>query len=58
MNNADCLIEILIMIGGKFGHNVSWVAVSDLPACELERPRKLCFEQNSLPGWVSQLQPE
>jgi hypothetical protein len=44
------------VIGGKFSHDVDCAAVSDLSAGELEGPRKLCLEQNSLPGWVSQLQ--
>src|ERR1019366_9611619 len=54
--NPDRLIKVLLMIRRQLSHNVNWLAASDLPACEFEELRKLGFEQNSLPCWVSQLQ--
>lgn len=55
--NPYRLIEVLIVIGGEFSNDTNWLAASYLPASELERLRKLCFGQNSLPCWVFQLQP-
>jgi SAM-dependent methyltransferase len=51
MNDAYGLIKLLVVIGGEFGHDVNGAAVADLAACEFEGPRRLCFEQNLLPGW-------
>jgi hypothetical protein len=56
VNNANCLIKILIMIGGELGHDIDRAAVSDLAACEFQGRRRLCFEQNLLPSQASQLQ--
>jgi hypothetical protein len=55
--NPDRLIEVLIVVGGEFGNEINGLATSDLPASEFERRREFCFGQNSLPGWVVQLQP-
>ena len=44
--NPDRLIKVLAMIRRQLGHNVNWTIASDLPVCELEGPRTLCFEQN------------
>jgi hypothetical protein len=55
--NPDRLIEVLIVVGGKFGNEINGLAASDLAVSEFERRRELCFGQNSLPGWVVHLQP-
>jgi hypothetical protein len=48
VNNANGLIEVLIMIGGKLGNNVNRLAASNLTARKFERLGKLCFYQNFL----------
>jgi hypothetical protein len=48
VKDANRLIEILIVIGGKLGDDVTRLAASNLTARKLEGLGKLCFEQNSL----------